>query len=69
MISKAEQKASSAAAARRESPRPDANVRFLPRPDPPRPHRWFLVLSGVLLAAWMLVLAYLALSVRLGWGP
>jgi hypothetical protein len=30
-------------------------------PDPPRPHRWFLILTIVALAAWMAFLAYMAL--------
>jgi hypothetical protein len=30
-------------------------------PDPPRPHRWFLILTIVSLAIWMTFLAYMAL--------
>ncbi len=56
MISKAERTAGRIAetpAANQERP---ARV-----PDPPRPHRWFLVLTIVLLAIWMVFLAFLAL--------
>ena len=55
MISKTARKAAAS-----QPPHTEAEIPPGPTPDPPRPHRWFLIASGLLLAVWMLFLAYLA---------
>ncbi len=47
---------------REPEPKPADEIPFgyLPTADPPRRSVWLLAIAGVLLALWMLVLAYLA---------